>query len=223
MHTGMNDFWTGARIGYYDRAAKDTSFHRFLASEIAKCVAKDEKIIELGAGLGYVTEILWRDGYDIKGYDNCQAAVDSANRRSGTDLVGYADASDIKDGADVLLMLFFGAISCVDDLGRYMSIAKKTIYVISAHSGFPWSGRKDRSGEVGTVLDEAGASYVKKVLFHEFNQPLKSIGDAAEFFNISYGSTKIPCLEHSGDKEYPLLFRNRKKMYMYVIERREQG
>ena len=218
----MNGFWTSERIGYYDRAAKDTSFHRFLASEIEQHISRGDRIIELGAGLGYVTEILWRSGYDIKGYDNCQAAVESANRRAGTDLVAYADADDIREGADVLLMLFFGNMSCVEGVRRYTALAKKTIYVISAHSGYRWSDRKDRSAEVGLALEKAGATYGKKVLFHEFNQPLESMDDAARFFKTSYNSTKIPFLERSTDEDHPLLFRNRKKMYMYLIERRIQ-
>lgn len=222
MHTQINGFWDEEKIAYYDRASRDLSFHTLIASEIVKHLSKDEKILELGAGLGYVTAILKKEGYNIKAYDNCMAAVESANKRVGFDLIGYADALAIDEKADVLLMLFFGGLSKKESLEHYLSLSHKIIYVISAHTGYEGSKREDKSRKTEELFTSLGLDYEKAVIFCEFNQPLRNLQDAKRFFQISYNSTLLPILEESKDKDYPLLFKNRKKIYMYTIKRRKE-
>lgn len=222
MHTPINGFWDDEKIAYYDIASRDCSFHSLIASEIAKHLSKDEKIIELGAGLGYVTAILKANGFNIKAYDNCESAVKSANRRVGFDLIGYADAFTFEENADVLLMFFFGGLSKKESLERFFRLSNKIIYIISAHTGYEGSKREDKSGKTEELFNSLGIDYEKAVISCEFNQPLRNLQDAKRFFQISYNCTLLPILEESKDKDYPLLFRNRKKIYMYTIKRRKE-
>ena len=222
MHTQVNGFWDEEKISFYERASRDQTFHTMLASEIMRHLRKDEKILELGAGLGYVTAILRSEGFNIRAFDNCEIAAKSANRRVGYDLIGYADASDIVEKADVLLMLFFGELSKKENLEHYLKISNKIIYVISAHAGYEGSKREDKSQKTEELFCSLDLDYEKAVISCEFNQPLINLQEAERFFKISYNSTLLPVLEENKDRDYPLLFRNRKKIYMYTIKRSKE-
>ena len=65
-------WWTDEKIAFYERASMYSSFHRDLASLIEEHIGKDDTIMELGAGLGHVTSILYNDGYTISAYDSCK-------------------------------------------------------------------------------------------------------------------------------------------------------
>ena len=73
-------WWDDERIRWYDKAAVQTEFHSLLAKEIEKHISKEERILELGAGLGYVSEILMNDGYDLTASDNDENALGSRSR-----------------------------------------------------------------------------------------------------------------------------------------------
>ena len=54
-------WWDDEKIKWYERASVSTDFHQKLASELEKHISKDERITELGCGLGYVSEILMQE------------------------------------------------------------------------------------------------------------------------------------------------------------------
>ena len=212
-------WWTEKKIEYYERASHASSFHRTLASIIEKNIRKDDSIIELGAGLGYVTEFLYNSGHAIKAYDSCPNAVGFANKRAGFDLITLSDAYDIRDKADVVLMLFFGSIRDEKSLDYFMNLAdKKVIYAISRHKGNPYSERKDRRDEIASLLNECKVKFSIIDTSLNFDQPLKE-EEVKEYFSISYGNDRIPALEKNDDENYPLFFRNRKEISIFIIEK----
>ena len=212
-------WWTEKKIEYYERASQASSFHRTLASIIEKNIRKDDSIIELGAGLGYVTEFLYNSGHAIKAYDSCPNAVGFANKRAGFDLITLSDAYDIRDKADVVLMLFFGSIRDEKSLDYFMNLAdKKVIYAISRHKGNPYSERKDRRDEIASLLNECKVKFSIIDTSLNFDQPLKE-EEVKEYFSISYGNDRIPALEKNDDENYPLFFRNRKEISIFIIEK----
>ena len=211
-------WWTEEKIDFYERASRYSSFHNELAAIIEKQIDKNDSIMELGAGLGHVTESLHNSGYSIKAFDSCPAAVEHANKRAGINLITLSDAYSMKERADVLLMLFFGSIRDRESLDYFMSLAKKRIiYVISRHKGNPYSERKDRRDEVVTLLNECKVRFSLIDTILNFDQPLKE-DEVAKYFTISYGNDKIPALERTGDENYPLVFRNRKELSIFIIE-----
>lgn len=214
-------WWTDEKIDFYERASRYSSFHNELAAILGKQIDKNDSVMELGAGLGHVTESLNNSGYSIKAFDSCPAAVEHANKRAGINLITLSDAYSMKERADVLLMLFFGSIRDRESLDYFMSLAKKrVIYVISLHKGNPYSERKDRRGEVVTLLNECKVRFSVIDTILNFDQPLRE-DEVAKYFTISYGNDKIPSLERTGDENYPLVFRNRKELSIFIIEKED--
>ncbi len=220
MHAPL-DWWTDEKIEYYVRASRSTSFHRDLSSRIEAEIDRKESILELGAGLGYVTEILNNDGYCIKGIEKSSKAADLANKRAGKALIDISDAFSVREKRDVVLMIFFGMIHTLEDLDYFLSLSnRKVIYIISRHKGNIYSQKKDRRMEMKAILDESGYSYRIVDFTSDFSQPLKDAEDAKAYFSLSYGSKAIPHLEENNDEKYPLLFRNRKQISMFIINKR---
>ena len=105
-------WWDDERIRWYDKAAVQTEFHSLLAKEIEKHISKEERILELGAGLGYVSEILMNDGYDLTASDNDENALAAAKKRTGFNdrfILLDSEKEEIPQ-IDTLLMIFFGRI-----------------------------------------------------------------------------------------------------------------
>lgn len=215
-------WWTEEKIGYYEIAARNTGFHRDIVKEVEKFVDKDESILELGAGLGYATELLAEDGYRICGTEAEKAAVETANRRAGFPLLKQADAySDELEKADIVLLLFFGNIAEEGHLERFLSLARHgIIHLASRHRGYGLPGRKDRSEETRKFLASRGLEVETIEFESDFDQPLRSIDDAHRFFDLSYGRRDISNLYINFDSRYPYIFRNHKSLVLSVIEKK---
>ena len=216
------NWWTDDKIEFYERASMYSSFHRKLASIIEEHISKSDTILELGAGMAHVTSLLHYDGYDIKAYDNCANAVNFVNRREKIKLLTLSDACSLKEKADVVLMLFFGSIKDGSSLDYFLSLARKrVIYVISRHKGNPYSTRIDRREEISSLLSGCGMKFsIIDTMLH-FDQMLKE-EEVEEYFNISYGNNDIPKLEKTNDWQYPLVFKNRKEISIFIIEKEEK-
>lgn len=215
------NWWTDDKIEFYERASMYSSFHRKLASIIEEHISKSDTILELGAGMAHVTSLLHSDGYDIKAYDNCANAVNFVNRREKIKLLTLSDACSLKEKADVVLMLFFGSIKDGSSLDYFLSLARKrVIYVISRHKGNPYSTRKDRRNEIASLLSENKMKYSIIDTSLNFDQPLRE-DEVEKYFSLSYENDNIPDLDRTNDDEYPLMFRNKKEISIFIIEKEE--
>lgn len=214
-------WWTDRKIEYFDRAARLTDFHRLLADEIEKHISKDERIIEYGAGLGYTTELLWRDGYHIRGIENDERAIESANRRIGYPLIEKGDAYGEIERSDVILMVFFGRLKEDDNLAHFIGKAPKIINVSGCHRGYELSKRRDDTEELSDLLDTLDIPYETVNLEAEFNQPFKDMEEALEWFQLTYGSKEIRGIRETGRIDFPIEFVNRKRTVITVINTAE--
>ena len=70
-------WWTDEKIGFYDRAASASDFHRRLADLLEPYLGQAASIAELGCGLGFMTAQLTDRDHAVTGYDNDQRAVSS--------------------------------------------------------------------------------------------------------------------------------------------------
>ena len=212
-------WWTEDKIKYYERAARYTSFHRLLADEIEKRVDKNDRILEFGAGLGYVTEILIRDGYNVKAIEKEENAIRTAHKRAGFDFMEEGDAYGEIPEADVILMIFFGRLAENDNLSHFLPKAgKKIINISGRHKGYSLSRKQDHTGDLPALLDEMKIPYEHVEIEAEFNQPFESIVDARNWFQLTYGRDDVRDIEKFDDKDYPFIFRNRKRTVMTVID-----
>ena len=74
-------WWTDEKIGFYDRAASASDFHRRLADLLEPYLGQAASIAELGCGLGFMTAQLTDRGHAVTGYDSDQRAISWAARR----------------------------------------------------------------------------------------------------------------------------------------------
>ena len=84
-------WWNDRKIEWYERASLFSDFHYLLSKEIEPLIDKDETILEFGAGLGYVSEILSKDGYNVSSYDIDEKVVERARKRSGLEICHTSD------------------------------------------------------------------------------------------------------------------------------------
>ena len=216
-------WWSDRKIEYYNRAARFTDFHRKLADEIEKHVTKDESIIEFGAGLGYITEILNNDGYNVRAIEMDEKAIASANGRIGFDFLEKGDAYGEIPECDVILMIFFGRLAENGNLDHFLGKSKKIINISGRHKGYSLSRKEDHTMDLPELLEKRGIPYESIEFEAEFNQPLESIEDAHEWLKLTYGRDEIRELYEKENSEFPYEFRNRKRTVITVIDTNTKG
>ena len=197
-------WWDEERIRWYDAAASYSSFHRALADDIEKLIGKRESVLELGCGLGYVAEILCRDGYAIEATDNDEIALRSARKRTDMPIYSALDGDGSLPHSDALLMIYFGRIAEKDSLERLLGSTGHIIYVLSHHKGQDTVRRIRQSNVEATeaYLRNKEVSYTRTDVMHDFPQPLRDMDDARRFIARMYGEENI-------DEYIPLLKKGR--------------
>ena len=219
-------WWDDERIGWYREAAAASRFHRLLADEIGKHAGKDESILELGCGLGYVAELLHSDGFRISATDSDPAAIKEAIRRTGYGIYSLLDASSPLPHADTILMIFFGHLSDNGHLRRYLSSAGKLIYIISEHRGQSGSLRH-RPGEPDATMrflsSQKGIRWRRIPFEADFSQPLSSIEDAWAYTRRMYGNEKAgKYMEFIRRTDGGYLLPNHKHSSIFIITKEEE-
>lgn len=245
MCTAVSRWWTPQKVEWYVRASQCSDFHERLAIEIASLVPKDKSILEVGCGLGYMTYALAKMGYEIRGIDNDETAVEKALelhghldfKRTGCtgskgpsvcgkDLFALEDYRTSQRKANVVLAVFCGRID-EDGLGSFGRLAgERVLYIVSQHKNN--SIRANRTDKICEYLEKSGHRFTFKELSMRFDQPFETLDEAARFFEIQYG-TKVgnqagnQALPVKGNKrclsgKYPYVFENEKKMSLFDIE-----
>lgn len=220
-------WWNERKIEWYERASLFSDFHTLLSREIEPLINKDETILEFGSGLGYVSEILAKDGYNISSYDIDERVIERAKERSGLDIYHTADYKDLNIKGDVVLTIFFGRLWSDDNLATLLSPAKKRL--ISIHSLH--TGQNDTIKSRKTPGLEESLSFLKdkgleakgKEITIPFPQPLSSLEEAKLFIKESYPgkdvSLYLPYVKKTNDKTYPYMLLNQKRMVILAIDK----
>ena len=217
MHAAL-DYWTKEKITYYERAEKYTLFNKRLSKILENEINKSKSILELGSGLSFISQYLFENGYNIKAVDNSPNAVKRSNERIKDNIVTLSDAYELKDRADILLLIFFGRIKDKDDLSYFMSLAnEKIISVFSRHSGSVYSNKKDRTEEFECLLKDESIRYKRDDLTLDFSQPVKDCYDAENFISLYYGERKEIELEKIEFPDYPYAIKNDKKISIFTM------
>ena len=215
-------WWDEERIIWYKRAAEKTEFHCLLASEIEKYLNPDDTVLELGCGLGYISEILAQDGFAITATDSDAKAINEAVKRSGLSIFHTLDAKSTLPPSDVLLMIFFGRIEEENSLDHYLNSTGKLIYIISEHRGQS-DGLRHKSGE-----PEKTTGYLSKrndIMFRripftaDFSQPLRDMTDADRYLERMYGSNAGKYRQFLQKTENGYTLPNRKHVSIFIIEK----
>ena len=217
-------WWDRERIDWYMRAASRTDFHRHLATAIESHLKKDERILELGCGLGYVSRILADDGYAIKATDRDEEAILAAASMGHPGIFSSLDAEGPIPESDALLMIFFGRLREEGRIRRYLKRTKRIVYVISEHRGQSDDLRKNGMEPEATMAYLGSLPDIAFAAEHfeaDFHQPLKDRNEALRYIERMYGSGNaeryMAFLMEDGDG---LLLPNHKHATVFTIERR---
>ena len=219
-------WWTPQKIDWYVRASKCSDFHERLACEIAGIVPHEKSVLEVGCGLGYITDRLAKMGYDVCGIDNDEKAIKRARelheglpRQSGSKgLFALEDYRTSLRKADVVLAVFCGRID-EEGLGAFERLAtERIIYIVSQHKSN--NLKRDRTAEICTYLEKSGHHFTFKELSLRFDQPFTSQEEAAIFLELQQGNVNLPVKRSKGPykDQYPYVFENEKKMSIFVID-----
>ncbi len=217
-------WWNDKKIRWYEYASSETSFHRQLASVIEKYIGRNESILELGCGLGYVSALLAEDGYHIKATDIDREAIEEAKRIHKQDIFSILNAEKLDEDTDILLLIYFGRLCENDNFQHYIShTRKRLIYVISEHRGQSSSLRKNNEEPERTMnfLKQIPAIKWQRIEFRaRFDQPLLSLSDASAYISAMYGNeNKEKYMDFIQNRDGRLWLPNDKHSSVFIIEK----
>jgi len=224
MHPRVS-WWTPQSIDWFVRASEASSYHSLLSDRIADLIAPYKSVLEFGCGLGYEAENLYKKGLQVKALDDNEKVIELATKRSGLDIFHHYDAKQCKDTADVLLCINYGHLDTNDELSDLLSHAtKRFIYILSRHNGHKTDTREDRTDKVRNLMKESLFNFSESSISLDFDQPLKSLEEAEEFINFTYlgkhTNEYLNFVEKTDDPKFPYVFRNRKELSVFVLNKR---
>ena len=184
-------WWSDNKIMFYERAANNSLFHDELTSLIIKHLNINENIIELGCGLGYITSKLYDKGFDIKGIDNDEKAINFAKSKFVNKPFILGDAFSITKLPDVILCVFFGRIKEDNNLDKLLSLCKKKIiYIQNEHAG-SLETSFERSNETALFLKSRGVNFSYSSHRLPFDQALNDEDEVSLFLNENYKNRDV--------------------------------
>ena len=225
MHSRVG-WWTDRSIEWFVRASEASSYHKVLSDKIADLLASCKSVLELGCGLGYEAELLQRKGFEVTAVDSNEDVIRLAKERSGLDIYSVADASKTDLSADALLCINYGHINSLDELlGLLCHAERRLIYVLSRHNGHKTDTRVDRTEIVRDLMKQSGFEFEEESLSLDFDQVLKSMDEARAFIDFTYlgknTDAYLKYVEKTDDPAYPFVFRNRKELSIFVLDKRK--
>ena len=226
MSSEVKKWWDENRILWYERASLYSSFQDKLTDLIIKQIPLNESILELGTGLGYQGENLFKKGYDIVSYDIDEKAIECAIKRSNLPIFKIKDYREIGESRDAVLSVFFGRITEDDNLDCLLSLAKKhLVYVQSCHRGQSHDLRKKGDNTERTIkyLEDRHVSFSYREYKIPFPQPFVSLNDAKLFISSFYGEEKLDSyleyVRETDREDYPLELKNDKEFIIFDIKK----
>ena len=226
MHPRVG-WWTDQSIEWFVRASEESSYHNDLTDRIADLLLPCKSVLELGCGLGYEAELLHKKGFDVTALDSNEDVIRLARKRSGLDIFHCEDANQTNDISDALLCVNYGHLCDIAELSDLLSHASmRLIYVLSRHNGHGTDTREDRTELVRKLMKESSFDFSESSLSLDFDQPLKSLEEAKAFIDFTYlgknSQSYLGFVEKTDNSTYPFVFRNRKELSVFVLNKRKR-
>ena len=180
-------YWDDARIRFYRDAAEQSSYHQTLAERIKDALPQDGSVLDAGCGLGYLSTAMLPLCRSVTAVDcdpNVIAAL--AERTKGTRnlTVRCADVRWIDEPFDTVVCCYFGSIE--ESLRIFERTGANKLILIKRRA----SKRRFSDGQAHErTADNAAKTLCATGFFFRtldvsipFDQPLRSLDDAARFF-----------------------------------------
>lgn len=225
--------WNQKSIQWYLNASRYGDFHMRLAEKIAPYVQKEDRVCDLGCGLGRLDLQLAAAVSHITCVDVDQTVLDilAQDTKEKPNLsVRCCDVRDIQEKFDVVMMAFFGyppqlMLEC-------MKLAKhRMIRVVHANSNVSLQpgahGRKRETiADISAFLDKAGYKYEVIPGAFEFGQPLVSENDARDFIKGKHAALSGQEIERllmvhlmeTGREDFPFYLPQKKDLGIFIID-----
>ncbi len=222
--------WNPRKIHFRSDAARRTQFHRIIAEKLAEKFDDPASVslCDAGCGLGYLSLALAEYFGRVSAIDISPIALDilrsEAEIRNLTnieirqeDLLG--DPAVRPEQYDTMVFSFFGNIDEIMHIARPR--CRNKIFILKKndhHHRFSVSHAirpYDTMGHALTGLNELDLPFSKEDMSIEDGQPLRSLDEAEEFFNIyARGSDRElitrdyirSLLTETGDSEFPYYY-----------------
>lgn len=227
--------WTDKSIELWKRAEKYTDHYKKLGDRLKDLIGKDQKVYDIGCGLGFIDLELACNVKCIKAFDIEQRVLDelekNAERKNICNITVCSNdwTREEDNSCDTLLACSFGNIAvCLDD---FLRIAKNQVILVKRHKAKPSKkyipGVKAFSGEASEAyLKDKGIDYEKYFFESEFGQPLESYEEAVWFSEFHGMNKNMPVEEFldknliSGEKYgYKYYLPNKKDMVIFIIKK----
>lgn len=210
-------WWSKERINWYSQAVAYTPFPKTLCKFITPYLEKTETIAEFGCGLGYVSEELYNLGYNIKGYDIDEEALNFAKDRSKLPIFFNRDCTFNIPYSEVILAIFFGHFNDKAYLSSCLEKTNKLIILSNLHKGKKVVTKN--ASNINDTLKQLQLNYTQQTLTLPFPQPFTSYEDALEFINNYYPEHKELVEKELIIKNGQYILNNNKSILMTVINK----
>lgn len=227
--------WTKESINWYANASEYCNFHSNLAKVVSSVLDKDDSLLDIGCGLGFLDIELSQYVKNITALDMDSNVINYLSHYCERNKVSNISAlcddfKNYKEKHSVVLMSFFGRDGQMEYC--YSRCEKKLIRIVNwANEGnmYPNKYRKRSKSSVPMVdqiLKESKKKYQLIDTTLEFGQPLVSIDDGIAFVkhNAPDASEKEirDFLEKKSEKseldKYDFYLPNKKRIGIFVIE-----
>lgn len=197
-------WWTEERIRYYIDASRNSTFHEELSMRIMRHLTPGERVLDAGCGIAFLDYELRKAGISMVGIDIDEDAINASSKlfpNLDLEKCGYESR---KDGKEILLSVFF---LNDENVWKMMGRRRKGIVI-----------QKEGKRE---IMERPGFAVEKEYFELEFPQCARSYQEAIDFLDLTY-KKREKRIEAQNDEEFPYLIRNRKKLVMSIIQRRNE-
>ncbi len=197
-------WWTEERIRYYIDASRNSTFHEELSMRIMRHITPGERVLDAGCGIAFLDYELRKAGISMVGIDIDEDAINASSKlfpNLDLEKCGYESR---KDGKETLLSVFF---LNDENVWKMMGRRRKGIVI-----------QKEGKRE---IMERPGFAVEKEYFELEFPQCARSYQEAIDFLDITY-KKREKRIEVQNDEEFPYVIRNRKKLVMSIIQRRNE-
>jgi len=208
--------WNDKNIKWFSDSANMTNFHLNIAKEIIPYLSKEDTLLSLGAGLGFLERQLAQYLKSMTLVDNNEKAVEFLNaHKLDNQQILKASAKEINSSYDHLLLSFFSRMYIDDSYHIYQKMAKKKIFYLI-------NERRCDVNQVFSYFNNQNIKYSYKKIKLDFNQVLKK-DEINDYIDQYYSSSSIMKKQKLMDNisnidENTVLFKNNKKIILIIID-----
>lgn len=231
--------WTDQTIQFYKDAAQLNKYHKVLKEMIAPFIAKEDHVLDLGCGLGFLSLELSQICKEVTAIDHEERVLhllkEKMKKRSVRNIHVQQqlwEEMELTPQWDIVLASFFGKLP--EDMDKLLQMCKKRAIIISSNGSSPHflprtkerMSRKTTREAVDILKNTHHISHYEEAVL-EFGQPFKTKDEAFSF--VSHYREEVDeetikrhlekYLVDIDDQEFSFYLPNQKNIGIYIVEK----